>query len=228
MPLNYKKDEKGANSKRCAFDYLLSVQKVPKKFYNLTIERFRKFPSRAYEKHSHYLANLSEDIFIESFEIMYGCTRSTKLRDFQFRLLHMSLTTNKEAFFYYKKVSSDRCTFCKNHQEDIHHILLYCRYSKILWKKIIEHIAIKTGVNIALNDLDIIFGNKLLPFPNLYNHLIILTKQYLYACRCLNDVPDFNALLRKIDREYRIELSFYPNDLTQTNPIRKWDPLYPP
>ena len=139
----------------------------------------------------------------------------------------MSLTTNKEAFLY-KKVSSDRCTFCKDQQEDIHHILLFCRYSNHLWKKLSGYIARKTGVNITLNNVDIIFGNNFLPFPNLYNHLIILTKQYLYACRCLNDAPDFNALLRKIDREYRIELSFYPNDSRQTNPIRKWDPLFPP
>ena len=228
LPDNYKRNQKGANPQKCAFDSLLSVQKVSKKYYNLTIEKFKIFPTRAYERHSRFLNNLHVDTFLEGFEILYSCTRSTKLRDFQYRLLHMTLTTNKEAFHYYKKVPSDKCTFCKDSQEDIHHILLFCRYSKDLWNKFHTYIAQKTEVTIAINDEDIIFGNKLLPFPDLYNHLLILTKQYLYACRCLNDTPDFNALLRKIDREYRIELSTYLNENFQTDPKKKWNPLYPP
>ena len=79
------------------------------------------------------LPNLNRDTFKNSLEIMYTCTRSTKLRDFQFRLIHMTLTTNKEAFHYFKKVPSDRCTFCKTSQENIHHILLYCKVTKTIW-----------------------------------------------------------------------------------------------
>ena len=47
MPENYKKNQKGVNSKKSAFDSLLSVQKVPKKYYNLSIEKFKIFPSRS-------------------------------------------------------------------------------------------------------------------------------------------------------------------------------------
>ena len=207
---------------------LLSVQKVPKKYYNLTIEKFKIFPTSAYERHSRFLNNLDISRFLDGFELLYSCTRSTKLRDFQYRLLHMTLTTNKEAFHYYKKVSSDRCTFCKNSQEDIHHVLLFCRYSIELWNHFHTFMTQKTGIVIPISDVDIIFGNKLLPFSDLYNHLLILTKQYLYACRCLNVTPDFNALIRKIDREYRTELTTYSNENFQKDPKRKWEPLYPP
>ena len=52
----------------------------------------------------------------------------------------------------------------------------------------------------------------------------------VYACRCLGDTPDINALIRKIDREYRIELSAYKYDsnLPKSDPKIKWGPLYPP
>ena len=228
MPANYKKQTVVAYPKKSAFDLFLSVKKVPKKYYNTAIDKPNFFPSRAFERHSRHLPNLQREAFKDSLEIMYTCTRSTKLRDFQYRLLHMTITTNKEAFHYFKKVPSDRCTFCKTNQEDIHHILLYCKYTKILWNNIQSFITRKTGVDIHLNDQDRIFGNKLLPFPNLYNHILLLTKQYIYACRCLNDIPDVNALLRKIDREYRIELSTYSRDNFGTDPKIKWDPLYPP
>ena len=229
MPEQYKRNKKGEDPKRSAFDYLLSVKKVPKKYYNITIEKFKNFPTRAFERHSHYMNNLQIETFTNSLDIMYSCTRSTKLRDFHYRLLHMTLVTNKEAFHHYKKVPTDRCTFCKNSQEDIHHILLFCRFSRALWNDLHAYIVRKTGIDVPLSDEDLIFGNKLLPFPNLYNHILILTKQYIYACRCLNDTPDINALIRKIDREYRIELSTYSKEsnIIQTDPKRKWEPLYP-
>ena len=174
------------------------------------------------------LPNLNRDTFKNSLEIMYTCTRSTKLRDFQFRLIHMTLTTNKEAFHYFKKVPSDRCTFCKTSQENIHHILLYCKVTKTIWNNLQAFITRKTNINIHLSDLDRIFGNSQLPFPNLFNHILILTKQYIYACRCLNDLPDFNALERKIHREYKIELVNFSRENFGIDPNRKWDPIYPP
>ena len=219
-----KKQTVAPNPVKPAFEFLLSVKKVPKKYYNWSIDNPDYFPTRAFERHSRQLPNLQIETFKNSLEIMYTCTRSTKLRDFQYRLIHMTLTTNKEAFHYFKKVPSDRCTFCKNSQEDIHHILLYCKHTKDLWENLHSFITRKTGVDIHLNDQDRLFGNNLLPFPKLYNHILILTKQYIYACRCLNDTPVFNALLSKIDREHRIELS----GNFETDPNRKWDPIYPP
>ena len=230
MPENYKSNTKGPNHKKSIAATSIAVMKVPRRYYNLMIENSKVFPTKAFEKHSRYFNNLHIDTFTNSLDIMYNCTRSTKLRDFQYRLLHMTLVTNKEAFHYFRKVPSDRCTFCKNCQEDIHHILLFCRFSKSLWKDLHSYIVRKTGINVTLTDEDLFFGNKFLPFPNLYNHILILAKQYIYACRCLNVTPDFNSLLRKIDREYRIELSANVNDSNffQFDPRRKWEPLYPP
>ena len=151
---------------------------MSRKFYNLTIDKIDFFPIRAFERHSRHLVNLQRETLKNSLEIMYTCTQSTKLRDFQYRLIHMTLTTNKEAFHYFKKVPTDRCTFCKTIQEDIHHILLHCKYTKTLWNNLHAFIKQKTGVDIQLNDQDLLFGNNFLPFPNLYNHILILTKQY--------------------------------------------------
>ena len=228
MPINYKNQLLVAHPKKSAIEFYLKVKKVPKKFYNTSIDKPDFFPSRAFERHARQLPNLEKDILKNSLEIMYTCTRSTKLRDFQYRLIHMTLTTNKEAFHYFKKVPSDRCTFCKTSQEDIHHILLYCKYTKTLWNNLQSFISRKTGINIHLSDQDKLFGNSQLPFPNLFNHILILTKQYIYACRCLDDSPDFTALERKIDREHRIELATYQRENLGVDPNRKWDPIYPP
>ena len=183
IPDTYKSHTRTTDPKKSAFESFLSVKKVSRKFYNLTIDKIDFFPIRAFERHSRHLVNLQRETLKNSLEIMYTCTQSTKLRDFQYRLIHMTLTTNKEAFHYFKKVPTDRCTFCKTIQEDIHHILLHCKYTKTLWNNLHAFIKQKTGVDIQLNDQDLLFGNNFLPFPNLYNHILILTKQYIYACR---------------------------------------------
>ena len=228
LPAPYKNQPLISYPKRSAFEFLLPVKKVTKKYYDFMINKPDFFPSRSFERHSRYLPNLHTETFRNSLEIMYTCTRSTKLRDFHFRLLHMTLVTNKEAFHYFKKVPNDRCTFCETHQEDIHHILLYCRFTKNLWSNLHTFIVDKTGVDLLLTDQDRLFGNKLLPFPDLYNHILILTKQYLYACRCLGEKPDFNVLSLKIDREHKIELVSYSGENSDSYSSRKWEPLYPP
>ena len=228
MPANYKRPTLGVDKKKSAIEIYLKANKVSKKFYNVSIDKSDFFPSKAFDRHARMLPNLNRDTFKNSLEIMYTCTRSTKLRDFQFRLIHMTLTTNKEAFHYFKKVPSDRCTFCKTSQENIHHILLYCKVTKTIWNNLQAFITRKTNINIHLSDLDRIFGNSQLPFPNLFNHILILTRQYIYACRCLNDPPDFNALERKIHREYKIELANFQRENFGVDPNRKWEPIYPP
>ena len=161
LPAPYKNQSLISYPKRSAFEFLLPVKKVTKKYYDFMINKPDFFPSRSFERHSRYLPNLHTETFRNSLEIMYTCTRSTKLRDFHFRLLHMTLVTNKEAFHYFKKVPNDRCTFCETHQEDIHHILLYCRFTKNLWSNLHTFIVDKTGVDLLLTDQDRLFGNKL-------------------------------------------------------------------
>ena len=94
---------------------------------------------------------------------MYICTRSTKLKDFQFRLLHMTLITNKELMLF-GKTTSDLCTFCKKDKEDIYNILLYCPISKNIWKYLQTFLHSKTGICIKFEDKDIILGNEFSPF----------------------------------------------------------------
>ena len=228
IPNSYKRSNLPVQANTKMIDVIRTTSKIPKKIYKIYNQKRQFFPLKAYDKHSRFLVSLTRETYEESFAIMYSCTRSNKLRDFQYRLLHMTLTTNKEAFHYFNVVPNDRCTFCKSCQENIHHIILYCKFSKVIWVRLQAYFYQTTGIHLALSDQDIMFGNNLLPFSKLYNHIIIFTKQYIYACRCLSELPDFNALIRKIKLEYHIEVKMSFNGVDHNNVLKKWEPLFPP
>ena len=63
--------------------------------------------------------------FIQLFSEMRKITNSSKLRSFQFRLLHLSIVTNVQ-LKKWKILDSDICTFCKNYSETLEHLFFHC------------------------------------------------------------------------------------------------------
>ena len=56
----------------------------------------------------------------------------------------------------------------------------------------------------------------------LYNSIFVIVKQYIYACKCKNDVPNFNILLLNV--KYYIAVEKYIASKIDKLPIhyRKW------
>ena len=77
-------------------------------------------------------------------------TSDTRLKWFQYRILHRVLTTND--YLYKRKViDSDRCTFCKIEKETISHLLWNCTYTETFWKHVLEWITKNTPHVRSLN-----------------------------------------------------------------------------
>ena len=79
------------------------------------------------------------------------------------------------------------------------HLLIRCQTSKNIWNSIIKMICDGTDTRINLTEKEILSGvNGLDPFNKLINNINMTTKQYLYACRCLNKQPLITQLVQKI------------------------------
>ena len=64
-------------------------------------------------------------------------TKSTKLIEFQFKLLHKRLPTN--SYLYKIKIKdNENCSFCKMQKEEIIHLFWNCEHVTRLWKRIEE------------------------------------------------------------------------------------------
>ena len=68
-----------------------------------------------------------------TYSLPFWCSKETKLREFQFKLLHRRIATND---FLYKIgiKQSDSCTFCGEATENLVHLFWSCKYSNAFWK----------------------------------------------------------------------------------------------
>ena len=73
----------------------------------------------------------SDKLFHDAFSATSGLTISTKLRDFQYRLLHKKVPSNKE-LFHWKIRRTPKCDRCTD-DDSIDHLLFNCQCIQKLW-----------------------------------------------------------------------------------------------
>ena len=80
-----------------------------------------------------------EDTF--NWELAYlmaqRCTKSTKLIEFQFKLLHRRIPTNDFLLKIGRK-ENDNCTFCNNSSETLIHLFWSCHVTSSFWKSVTD------------------------------------------------------------------------------------------
>ena len=111
---------------------------------------------------------------------MYPCISATKLREFQYKILHSTLLTAH-------CLENDGCTCCHNLTETLLHLFLECEVSRGLWNDITEYLAQLCNLRIETSHVNItsgIVGTE--DSHNLLNLMNIAIKCNIYTCRCNN------------------------------------------
>ena len=148
-------------------------------------------------------------------------TISTQLRDFQYRLLNQAVITNTH-LFKWKIIQADLCTFCEEQPESILHLLVKCKHSQFIWNKLIVKLHTLTGIYIQFTEKEKLLGITNFQYLDLFVLILIITKQYLYACGCLKTMPSIEMLISKIKEIKHIEqhIAIKNNKINQFN--LKW------
>ena len=200
------KDTSAGREPSYTIDTMISKSKVPKFVYNTLRSQNVVFPEKAYQHFNRiFSTSLSKDLYIGAFELLYKSTVSTKLRDFQFRLLHNALITNVHLHKWGLR-ENDTCTLCGSHPETYVHLFIQCNQSNYLWEYIYDVISHVSSTYVRLDNKEIILGVIDKPCSNFYNHISMLIKQYIYACRCLNKKPNRQVIIEKIKDAKNVEL----------------------
>ena len=146
----------------------------------------------------------------------------SRSREFQFKVLHRYLATNK---FLHKigLVPSSLCTFCEREGESIEHLLIECDYSNKFWQDLINWFNMIDIKVEALSESDKIFGLwKREGDFYLLNHFLILAKQHIYSCRNKGYLPSLKAYLTKVASIYQIETTIAESNGKRTFHDAKW------
>ena len=146
--------------------------------------------------------------FTNYFNVLRALTTNTKLRSFQYRLLCKAIIFNDRVSKWDSNVS-EQCSFCKHDKENMVHFFLRCHVVKEIYSQLEEYIkTICQNIRLEFCDKNVM-GNMIHPDPrHLANFMLLVTKQYLYAAKCLKQTPSFRAIENLIVK-YRSYEKYY-------------------
>ena len=143
------------------------------------------------------------------FSFVFQSTRDNKLRQFSFRLLHRIIVTKKE-LHKFRLTDDATCTFCPN-SDSIEHTFLDCSETKSFYYEALMWFNRVNETEIELSNEQITFNeipdfHQLSEYPRRRLHLfVILLKQYVYSCKCLEKKPIQKEFQNKMLMQWQIE-----------------------
>ena len=172
--------------------------------------------------------HITDDEWFKLYTNFRKSIKSTKLQYFQYRVLTRALTTNVR-LVKWGKCQSNRCTFCHEHPETVIHLLVECKIIESLWKKLEKVIAYFFIVKVLFNKQVIIFNNYNGKCSSIINQCIATLKQYVYASKCFEKLPQFCEFMTKMSYWYSSEkylIYQQPSEKAWKKFHQKWNNLF--
>ena len=167
----------------------------------------------------------SQDIS-KFFQDIGRVTNVSKLRSFQYRLIHNAIVTNKN-LYQWKIKSSPMCTFCDESEENMLHLFLNCRHTKRIWEDILPLLQCKSNVPLTIN-YETVLLNRIHPVSgHVCNLLCLVLKHYLYRTRCNGERPKVYIAREEIFKIENIEKYIAKKNGQEDKHLKKWKNVTP-
>ena len=195
-----------------------------KKIYNIFIAKRSCKPTgqKTYER-------IYEQVFDwnKLYCLPFQCALDTKMREFQFKILHRIVFTN-HLLYKIGKVDSPLCSLCQCHDETIEHLFFDCTKVQLFWNDLKGKFDLCSLKYNTFNKIDVILGICDCGEEfRLTNYIILLAKYYIYKCSLGNTLPKIAIFLIKIKAFYEIEFKIATDKNKLQQHFTKWDKLLP-
>ena len=161
-----------------------------------------------------------EEIFLKPIKT----TPDTKLRWFQFRIIHRLLSTNSY-LVKIKMASNDKCSFCKDYVETLTHLFWECSYVQNFWTSLSDMLLEKCYhiCNLTFTPELVIFGckNNFIS-DDVFDLIILLAKFHIYKCKLTAVTPNITHFKRILCDRYEIEKTRYFTKCQNVKFYQKW------
>jgi len=157
--------------------------------------------SKANERYSD-VYTINENEWSLYYEIPYKVKTNNRVREFQYKILHRYLPTNR-LLYLMKLTDSQRCNFCFLYTQTIEHLLWECLCVHNIWISLINLINQNFNTELELNIKIVLFG---IPDTNeavltIVNRIILYTKYFIFKCKLQNDEILFNNLIFYLNKK---------------------------
>ena len=153
------------------------------------------------------LVDVNDDQWLGYTSFFKYSTRDTKLRWFQFRILHQILTTNRSVSKYNVN-QSHLCTFCNCKSETIRHLFWGCEKVKDFWNELSSLIKqrCKNAFNFSFSENLVLFGQcDYIYTDEICNLIILMAKYFIYRCKVQNTAINLNIFVKELYTRYLSE-----------------------
>ena len=148
------------------------------------------------------------------------CTLSSKLREFQFKLLHNILYTNHH-LHRFRFHENGLCSFCKNFEETYQHVFFECNTIKEVWGKCGDRFNLPILKKLSWKQIHIGIDDTTFKTEQLLNHILILIKFMIFYSREKGNPPKAKEI------EYRLSENRNEEKILslEREKERKWEAL---
>ena len=204
-------------------DKIMKIQRPGPTIYKKIIKAKSVVPSNSQHKWLQDCVYLDDENAF-NWELAYTmaskCTKSTKLIEFQFKLLHRRIPTNNFLLKIGKK-ENENCTFCHGYPETLIHLFWSCHVTASFWKEVIDWLR----NNLPLTDEYTLtnvtaLGLRPDPHPNFslqLNYFFLLARYHVWQVKLEDKPPNFNVFLRQVKSRFELE--------TKAGDTQKWSSL---
>ena len=174
----------------------LKAKNTNKIAYKKLIEKKRKLPVNSQMKWSaDCMLEKNEPIdWKAAYRLPFECTKISKLRVFQFKLLHRRLATN-DFIKTIKLRDNDLCNFCQMEKETLIHLFWNCTVTSCFWHNFRQWL-LKNETFVRSFELtpSLVIGLKTHPLLcKNFHFLFLVARLYIWTCRIQKTHPTIDT-----------------------------------
>ena len=173
--------------------------------------------------------SLNKDVWTRIFKSLKNICKETKLKEFQFKLIHRTIVTKKELFRFGVK-TDDECLYCGD-KDSIEHSFIECAFTKLFTQNVLNWFNQVNECQISPTTEETLFGITASSLDSTiirkFNYIALFMRHYIYSSK-LNSlaisIQDFiSKLLIKYDQKLMVwSWKFFFNGMIN------WEVLLPP
>ena len=153
------------------------------------------------------ITRLDEKAWEKIFTSLKNICKETKLKEFQFKIIHRIVVTKKE-LHRYGITADDECLYC-GEKDSIEHTFLNCQFVKIFVNSVIDWFNAANNSKFAPTIEEKLFGIISGPYEKeilkKFNYTILFMKYYIYTSKMHNQAIHLSVFVDKVLFKYRIE-----------------------
>ena len=175
-------------------------------FYKLLVSKTHTHDQTG-RKHWSENLSINKDLWISIFKSLKNVCKESRLKEFQFKLIHRTVVTRKERFIFGIR-TDDECLYCGD-KDSIEHTFIECPFTRSFAKNIIQWFNEANCCQISPTTKDLLFGitpsSKETKVINKFNYTTLSMHHYIYSNKINSKGIYMHEFINRLSLKYNLE-----------------------